>query len=109
MPSRRLPNTMPAVIRTLKTARDTYKTTPVVTERAIGTDQGQKFVYVVDDKNLAQYRRIKVGRLHQGLREIKDGLEPTERVVVTGLQRVRPGAEVDPKLVEATGTSTVAN
>jgi RND family efflux transporter MFP subunit len=72
----------------------------VVAEQALGTDQGQKFVYVVNEQNRAEYRPVKVGRLHDGLRVIRDGLKPGERVVVSGLQRVRPNAEVAPKAVE---------
>jgi RND family efflux transporter MFP subunit len=68
-------------------------------EQAVGTDQGQKFVFVVDSKNKVEYRPVQVGRLHDGLRVIKDGLKPGERVVVTGLQRVRAGAEVTVKEV----------
>ena len=74
----------------------------LVAEQALGTDQGQKFVYVVDEKNRAAYRPVKVGRLHGGLRVIQDGLKPGEKVVVSGLQRVRPGAEVTPKPVDMT-------
>jgi RND family efflux transporter MFP subunit len=77
----------------------------LVAEQALGTDQGQKFVYVVDEKNRAVYRPVKAGRLHGGLRVIQDGLKPGERVVVSGLQRVRAGAEVTPK---ATEMSTLA-
>jgi RND family efflux transporter MFP subunit len=72
----------------------------LLSEEALGTDQGQKFVYVVDDKNKVEYRRVKVGRLHHGLRVITEGLTPTERIIVSGLQRVRPGIEVTPKLVD---------
>jgi RND family efflux transporter MFP subunit len=71
----------------------------VVSERALGTDQGQKFVYVVSDKNEVEYRRVRVGSLTDGLREIVGGLRPDEKVVVNGLQRVRPGAKVEAKLV----------
>src|SRR5262249_50076171 len=60
-------------------------------------DQGQKFVYVVNDQDEATPRPVKVGRLHNGMRVVQDGLNPGERVVVTGLQRVRPGAKVTPK------------
>jgi RND family efflux transporter MFP subunit len=66
----------------------------LVAEEALGTDQGQKFVYVVDDEGRVENRRIKVGRLHEGLRVIADGLALGEKVVVSGLQRVRQGAEV---------------
>jgi RND family efflux transporter MFP subunit len=86
----------------------------LVAEQALGTDQGQKFVYVVDKANKVDYRRVKVGRIHDGLRvilppeyKVEDGkkvivsgLEPGERVVVNGLQRVRPGVEVRPQMVE---------
>ena len=78
----------------------------LVCEQALGTDQGQKFVYVVEKKEKADkdgtkavvdevaYRRVKVGRLHGGMRVIEEGLKAGERVVVSGLQRVRPGIEV---------------
>lgn len=73
----------------------------MVAEAALGTDQGQKFVYVVDADNKAQYRRVEVGKLQNGRRAILQGLAADERVVVSGLQRVRPGAAVDPKLQTA--------
>jgi len=72
----------------------------LVPEGALGTDQGQRFVYVVNDKNEVAYRRVTVGKLHEGLRVISAGLEPNERVVVTGLQRVIPGGKVEAKLTE---------
>jgi len=72
----------------------------LVPEGALGTDQGQRFVYVVNDKNEVAYRRVTVGKLHEGLRVISAGLEPNERVVVTGLQRVVPGGKVEAKLTE---------
>jgi multidrug efflux system membrane fusion protein len=72
----------------------------LVTEEALGTDQGQKFLYVVTDKNTVEYRRVKVGRLHEGLRVITEGVTPNDRVIVSGLQRVRPGIDVSPKVVK---------
>jgi RND family efflux transporter MFP subunit len=72
----------------------------LISEQALGTNQGQKFVYVVDDANKVTDRRVTVGRLHDGLRVITDGLKPGEKVVVSGLQRVRPGIQVNPKLVD---------
>jgi len=82
----------------------------LVAEEALGTDQGQKFVYVVDADNKAQYRRVQVGKLQNGRRVILKGLAEGERVVVSGLQRVRPGATVQPKLAEhrAEAASNVA-
>ena len=69
----------------------------LVTERAIGTDQGQKFLYVVDDKNEVVFRPVQLGAIHDGLRVITDGLNADERVIIDGLQRVRPGSVVEPK------------
>jgi RND family efflux transporter MFP subunit len=72
----------------------------LVTERAIDTDQGQKILYLVDDKNEVATRPVRLGATHDGLRAIEDGLKPGERVIVVGLQQVRPGAVVEPKLVD---------
>jgi RND family efflux transporter MFP subunit len=71
----------------------------LVDDRAVGTDQSQKFVFVVDAQNQVQYRSVKVGRLDEGLRIVLEGLAPGEKVVVNGLQRVRPGMQVAPELV----------
>lgn len=67
----------------------------LVPERAVGIDQGQRFVYVVGADNKAEYRKVTVGQLYDGLRAIRGGLEPGERVVVEGLISVRPGTVVD--------------
>ena len=72
----------------------------LVTERAIDTDQGQKILYLVDDKNEVASRPVRLGAIHDGLRAIEDGLKPGDRVIVVGLQQVRPGAVVEPNLVE---------
>jgi len=74
----------------------------LVQEEALGTDQGQRFLYVVNDKDEVAYRRVQVGMLTQGKRVIEDGLKPGERVVVNGLQRVRPGDKVTPQSAETT-------
>jgi RND family efflux transporter MFP subunit len=71
----------------------------LISDRALDTDQGQKIVYVVNDNNEVVSRPVRVGALHDGLREITDGLKPGERVVVNGLQQVQPGMIVEPKFV----------
>jgi RND family efflux transporter MFP subunit len=76
----------------------------LVAEQALGTDQGQRFVYVVTKEGKAEYRRVEVGRVHGGLRVINQGLKPGERVVVSGLQRVRDKAAVAAKDVPMPGT-----
>ena len=70
----------------------------LISEQALGTDQEQKFVYVIDNDNKAQYRRVEVGKFQRGQRVILKGLAEGERVVTSGLQRIRPGAVVQPKL-----------
>jgi len=71
----------------------------MVNERAIGTDQSKKFVLVVNSENKAEYREISVGAVVDTLRVVNSGLKGGERIVVNGLQRVRPGALVVPQLV----------
>jgi RND family efflux transporter MFP subunit len=68
-----------------------------INERAIGTDQGQKFVYVVDNKNEVAFRPITLGAMHEGLRVVTEGLNAGDKVIIDGLQRVRPGSVVSPK------------
>jgi RND family efflux transporter MFP subunit len=72
----------------------------LITERALDTDQGQKIVYVVDNDNKVTSRPVRLGSLHDGLREITDGLKPEDRLIVVGLQQVRPGMTVEPNLVD---------
>jgi RND family efflux transporter MFP subunit len=90
----------------------------LVTDMAVGTNQSQKYVLVVNDKDEVETRMVEVGQVHDGLREIMrtravlkndaDGkdvtsqvevFKPTDRVIVDGLQRARPGAKVKPELV----------
>jgi RND family efflux transporter MFP subunit len=72
----------------------------LVSERALDTDQGQKIVYVVNEKSEVVSRPVQLGSVHDGLREITDGLRSGERIIVNGLQQVRPGVTVEPKLVD---------
>ena len=69
-------------------------TAAFVDDRAVGSDLGRKFVFVVDDKNVVQYRPIETGRQIDGLRVVTSGLQPNDVVIVNGLQRVRPGVTV---------------
>ncbi|MSQ20092.1 MAG: efflux RND transporter periplasmic adaptor subunit [Betaproteobacteria bacterium] len=69
----------------------------LVTDRAIGTDQNQKFVLAVGPNNMLQYRPVTPGALIDGLRVIKSGLAAGEVIVVNGLQRMRPGMAILPQ------------
>ena len=71
----------------------------MVNERAIGTDQNKKFVLVVNTDNKAEYREVTLGANVDNLRVITSGLKSGERIVVNGLQRIRPGALVVPQVV----------
>jgi membrane fusion protein, multidrug efflux system len=83
----------------VKVAVGKPKPTLLVTERAIGTDQGRKYVLVTNDKNVVEYREVQLGPLADGLRAITDGLAPGEWVIVNGIQRARPGITVTPQRV----------
>jgi membrane fusion protein, multidrug efflux system len=69
----------------------------LIPDEAIGTDQSKRFVMVVDKEGLAQRRFITTGRLYDGLRAVEEGLTPEDRVIVSGLMRVRPGMSVKVK------------
>jgi multidrug efflux system membrane fusion protein len=71
----------------------------LISDRAVGTDQSHKFVFVVDKDGKAEYREVKLGPVVEGLRVVKAGLKPGERIVVNGLQRVRPGSPITAQTV----------
>jgi multidrug efflux system membrane fusion protein len=71
----------------------------LINDTAIGTDQNRKYVYVLGAENKAEYRVVTLGPLVDGLRVARSGLKPGERIVVNGLQRVRPGAPIAPEEV----------
>lgn len=69
----------------------------LINERAVGTDQNKKYVMVVGEGNKAEYREVQLGAPVDGLRVVTSGLKAGERIVVNGLQRVRPGAAIAPQ------------
>lgn len=81
----------------------------LVSERALGTDQGQKVIYVVGADNTVAARPVHLGAIHDGLREITDGLQADDRVVVKGLLNVNPGLAVESQLVEMPTSGANAN
>jgi RND family efflux transporter MFP subunit len=66
-------------------------------DEAIGSDQTQRFAFVVNDQNTVEYRQVVLGPMIDGLRVVRNGLNPEEWVIVNGVQRVRTGAKVDPQ------------
>jgi multidrug efflux system membrane fusion protein len=71
----------------------------LINDRAVGTDQNRKFVYVVGADSKAEYRPVVLGPQSDGLRVVRDGLKAGEKIIVNGLQRVRPGAPVTAQMV----------
>ena len=108
---------MPGQFARLQMGQPKSEPALAVNERAVGTDQSKRFVMVVDADSKAEYREVTLGpSVHDGLRVVVSGLKPGERIIVNGLQRVRPGARVAPQAVrmdarpelQARGESTVA-
>jgi membrane fusion protein, multidrug efflux system len=81
---------VPGLYARIKVGGGTPHPAVLIDDAAIGTDQDKKFVMVVDPDNRVQYREVTLGTLSDGLRVIAKGLQPGERIVVNGLQRVRP-------------------
>lgn len=91
----------------------------LVQDSAVGTNQAQKYVLVVDDQNIVEYRPVEVGQEQNGLRQVLPNrqipdsdsqgkpivrhvtaLRATDRVIINGLQRVRPGVTVAPRVID---------
>ncbi|MBC3765668.1 efflux RND transporter periplasmic adaptor subunit [Neptunicella marina] len=79
----------------------------LIDDKAIGTDLDNKFVLVVNDDNLVNYRAVELGEKVQGLRIIKSGLSAGDKIVVNGLQRVRPGSKVTVQAVDMVAQKTI--
>jgi len=100
---------MPGQFARLSMGQPKPEQTLLISERAVGTDQNKKFVMVVDDKDKAEYREVQLGASVNGMRIILSGLKAGERIVVNGLQRVRPGATVKPEMVAMNSASLPQN
>jgi RND family efflux transporter MFP subunit len=80
----------------------------LLTERAIGTDQAQKYVLTLTPSNTVAYQAVQLGPEMEGKRIIRSGLHAGDKVVVNGLQRVRPGMPVAPEEEQPGGAAPVA-
>jgi RND family efflux transporter MFP subunit len=74
----------------------------LVPERSVASDQGQRYVVVVEKDNTAEFRPVGLGPLFEGMQVIKSGVKAGDTVVVDGLLKVRPGQKVDPKPISET-------
>ena len=87
---------VPGLFARLRLPLDASEPTVLVDERAIGTDQNQRFVLVLGPNDTAEYRKVELGARLGAQRVIASGLAAGDRVLVTGTQRVRPGMPVRP-------------
>jgi multidrug efflux system membrane fusion protein len=94
---------MPGQFARIRMGHAEHQQALVINERAIGTDQDKKFVMVVKADNTAAYREVALGETSEGLRMVRTGLKAGERIIVNGLQRVRPGSPVVPTQVAMEG------
>ena len=78
----------------------------LIDDRAVNTDQSQKYVFLLGPGNKIEYRRVKLGRVIEGLRIVREGLKPGDVIVVNGAQRVHPGVVVSPQTVTMQGDVT---
>ncbi|WP_261884262.1 efflux RND transporter periplasmic adaptor subunit [Vibrio pelagius] len=81
----------------------------LIDNKAIGTDLNNKYVLVLGDDNIVQYRAISLGEALNGLRIVLDGLKGDEKIVVNGLQRVRANMPVTPNEIAMADENTLAN
>jgi RND family efflux transporter MFP subunit len=72
----------------------------LVPDTALGSDQGGRYLLVVNGDNIVEQRKVQIGPLDNGLRVIESGLKPEDRVVIAGLLRVIPGQKIDPQLTK---------
>jgi len=90
---------MHGLVRARAAAEEGAHDALLIADQAVATDQDRKFVWVVDQNGKVQPRPVKLGQLDHGLRVVRDGLSSSDRVIVRGLQRVRPSVEVATELV----------
>jgi len=98
----------PGLYARLKLVGSATYSAVLINDEAVGTDLGKKFVLVMDKDNKAAYRAVELGPKLEGLRIVRSGLSKEDRIVVKGLQRVRPGSPVDPQDTPMASDATIA-
>lgn len=97
-----IPWLLPGMFVRLRVPVDVNDNAVLVSDKAFGVDQSGQYLYVVDDKNIAEQRNVKTSFVtDDGLRVVVSGITPNDWVVVEGMQRVRRGAPVNPVKQEA--------
>jgi RND family efflux transporter MFP subunit len=81
----------------------------LIDDRAVNTDQNQKYVFLLGADNKIEYRQVKLGRVIDGLRVVREGLKTGDTIVVNGAQRVHSGVTVTPQRVAMGGDAPAQN
>ena len=98
----------PGLFARIRMVSDTSATVALAPDRAVATDLGKRYVVVVGANNKAEYRPVEIGPLAGNLRIIRSGLKPGDRVIVGGLQKVKPGDTVNPVVVKTDPSSDLS-
>ncbi|MFQ3226051.1 MAG: multidrug efflux pump subunit AcrA (membrane-fusion protein), partial [Lentimonas sp.] len=72
----------------------------LIPDAAVGSDQTIKYVWVVKADNTAERRQLELGPMHEGYRIVRSGLSTEDRIVVKGIQFIRPGTTLAPQKIE---------
>lgn len=100
---------VPGMFVSVRLASSSESAALLVPERAIGIDQSKRFIYVVGDDNKVVYREVRLGQQARGERIVLAGIRPGDRVIVDGVQHVRPDVEVRvQEAAQRPGTDKVA-
>lgn len=89
---------LPGMFATIEIGSATLSKEIMISEKAIGTNQDQKFVYVVNDENKVTFRPIEIGDSIRGERIVLSGLNSGDMVITEGLIRIRPDMVVNPQI-----------
>jgi multidrug efflux system membrane fusion protein len=98
----------PGLFARIRLVSDASQNVALAPDRAVATDLGKRFVVVVGKDNKAEYRPVEIGPLAGNLRIIRQGLKPGDRVIVGGLQKVKPGDTVNPVVIKTDLTSDLS-
>jgi multidrug efflux system membrane fusion protein len=99
---------VPGLYARVKVGGGTPEDAVLIDDAAIGTDQAKNFVLVVDAQNKVQYREVRLGNLHEGMRIVASGLAAGERIIVNGTLRAKPNDTVRAHVVPMTGAAKPA-
>lgn len=91
---------LPGLYARVRIGTPDEKPSILVNDTAISTDQTTRYVYVLNSENKAEYRGVTLGGMEDGLRIITEGLQPGEKIIVNGLAKLRPNAEIKPMPVD---------